>query len=74
MIELLKVIGGILIGSGIAAWVFVIWALMLTFQKRLSIHIAPKKKKESICPSCGRIWDFKTHDACQCGTVLEKGK
>lgn len=46
MSELLKTIGNCLIGSGIMAWVFTIWALILTFQKRLSIHIAPKKKKE----------------------------
>ena len=44
MSELLKAIGNILIGSGIAAWVFTIWALVLTFQKRLSMRILPKKE------------------------------
>ena len=73
MIELLKTIGNLLIGAGIVAWIVTIWALKLTIQKRLSIHIAPKRKNaDSTCPSCGRIWDLKTHSACQCGTTLEK--
>lgn len=75
MIEFLKTIGGILIGSGIVAWVVTILAVVLTIQKRLSIHITPKKKNEEfICPSCERIWDLKTHDACRCGAVLEEKK
>ena len=31
-----------------------------------------KEEKESTCPSCGKRWDFKTHNACQCGAIIEK--
>lgn len=44
MSEILKIIGNCLIGSGIVAWIVTIWAVKLTIQKRLSIHIKPKKK------------------------------
>lgn len=44
MTELLRTIGFMFVGSGIAAWVFTIWALKLVFQKRLVIKILPKKK------------------------------
>lgn len=44
--EALKMIGNMLIGSGIAAWFFLTWALILVKQGRLSIHIKPKEKED----------------------------
>lgn len=41
--------------------------------KHILETLKPKRKDgESICPSCGRMWDFETHDACLCGAALEK--
>ena len=24
------------------------------------------------CPNCGRVWDSRTHDACQCGAIIQE--
>ena len=45
MSEALKMIGYMFMGSGIVAWVFTIWAVVLVFQKRLSVHIIPRRKE-----------------------------
>jgi len=41
--ETLRMIGYMFMGSGIVAWIAMIWAVKLTLQGRLSIHIKPKK-------------------------------